>query len=122
MPQARQLTGTATRRPPRAGPAGGIASSRARPPTAGAARCATGSPLVEAARDLASDLLGDLDGRWRHTRSVARRAADATTAVPQADRPVLVAAAWLHDIGYASTLRASGFHPLDGAWHVHELG
>jgi hypothetical protein len=28
---------------------------------------------------------------------------------------VLAAAAWLHDIGYARDLAATGFHPLDGA-------
>ncbi|MGY1914231.1 HD domain-containing protein [Blastococcus sp. SYSU DS0973] len=83
---------------------------------------AIGSPLVEAARGLASQLLADLDGRWRHTCGVARRAADAAAAVPRADRPLLVAAAWLHDIGYAPTLHASGFHPLDGAWHLQALG
>ena len=79
---------------------------------------ATTHPLVAAARDLAGDLLGRLDGRWRHTQGVARRAAAAAAAVPAADRPVLVAAAWLHDIGYAEPLRRSGFHPLDGAWHL----
>ena len=31
------------------------------------------------------------------------------------DRPVLVAAAWLHDIGYAPDVVETGFHPLDGA-------
>ena len=79
---------------------------------------ATTHPLVAAARDLAHELLGRLDGRWRHTQGVARRAAAAAAAVPAADRPVLVAAAWLHDIGYAEPLRRSGFHPLDGAWHL----
>ena len=81
---------------------------------------ATAHPLIAAARDLAHELLGRLDGRWRHTQGVARRAAAAAAAVPAADRPVLVAAAWLHDIGYAEQLRRSGFHPLDGAWHLQE--
>ncbi|MGY1594934.1 HD domain-containing protein [Geodermatophilus sp. SYSU D00708] len=79
---------------------------------------ATDHDLVAFARGLAGDLLAGLDGRWRHTRGVARRAADA--AVSEADRPVLVAAAWLHDIGYAAPLHRSGFHPLDGAWHLQE--
>ena len=81
---------------------------------------ATTHPLIAAARDLADDLLGRLDGRWRHTQGVARTAAAAAAAVPAADRPVLVAAAWLHDIGYAEPLRRSGFHPLDGAWHLQK--
>lgn len=38
------------------------------------------------------------------------------------DRDLLVAAAWLHDIGYAPELRDTGFHPLDGARHLESLG
>ncbi|MGH3586670.1 MAG: phosphohydrolase [Pseudonocardia sp.] len=34
---------------------------------------------------------------------------------------VVESAAWLHDIGYAAPLVASGFHPLDGARHVRDL-
>ncbi|MGY1669202.1 HD domain-containing protein [Geodermatophilus sp. SYSU D00710] len=79
-------------------------------------------PLADAARGLARDLLTDADGRWEHTQGVARRAAEVSVAVPQADRPVLVTAAWLHDIGYAPRLHRSGFHPLDGAWYLQDLG
>lgn len=39
----------------------------------------------------------------------------------EADRDLLVAAAWLHDIGYAAELRETGFHPLDGARHLESL-
>ena len=35
--------------------------------------------------------------------------------VPEDDREVLIAAAYLHDIGYAPELVVTGFHPLDGA-------
>jgi hypothetical protein len=35
---------------------------------------------------------------------------------------LLVAAAWLHDIGYAPALRDTGFHPLDGARHLDRHG
>jgi HD superfamily phosphodiesterase len=34
--------------------------------------------------------------------------------VPAADADLLVLAALLHDIGYAPTLRRTGFHPIDG--------
>jgi HD domain len=61
-----------------------------------------------------------MDARWRHTQGVARRAAEAAPAVSETDRPVLVAAAWMHDIGYAESLRRSGFHPLDGACYLQE--
>ena len=37
-------------------------------------------------------------------------------------RPVLRAATYLHDIGYAEPLRQSGFHPLDGARFLQEQG
>lgn len=35
---------------------------------------------------------------------------------------MLVAAAYLHDIGYAPDLAATGFHSLDGARHLQALG
>ena len=78
--------------------------------------------LVTAARSLAEFLLGDVGSRWQHTRGVAARAAFAAEGLPDEDRPVLVAAAWLHDIGYARPLRHSGFHPLDGARYLQEHG
>ena len=34
----------------------------------------------------------------------------------------LVCAAWLHDIGYAPTIAATGFHPLDGARFLSAAG
>lgn len=57
--------------------------------------------------------------RWRHTIGVALRADDlAALFEPVADREALLAAAWLHDIGYSDSLRDSGFHPLDGARYL----
>ena len=37
-----------------------------------------------------------------------------------ADADLLEAAAWLHDIGYAPSLVATGFHPLDGARYLRD--
>jgi hypothetical protein len=67
------------------------------------------------ARDLASELLAaELPRRWRHVQGVANRAA--TSGLTHGDAAaVLVAAAWLHDVGYASPLVDTGFHPIDGA-------
>lgn len=62
-----------------------------------------------------------LPRRWRHVQAVARRAAEIST-VPHVDGEVLLAAAWLHDIGYAPELVDSGFHPLDGARYLRRLG
>ena len=53
---------------------------------------------------------------------MARRAAAASLRLRGLDADRVVAAAWLHDIGYAPTLRVSGFHPLDGAMHLTVLG
>jgi hypothetical protein len=39
-----------------------------------------------------------------------------------ADRTLAVAAAWLHDIGYAPDLASTGFHPLDGARFLQRDG
>jgi hypothetical protein len=40
----------------------------------------------------------------------------------QEDRPYLVAAAYLHDIGYAPNLQRTGLHQLDGARYLRSLG
>ncbi|MCE6997306.1 HDIG domain-containing protein [Saccharothrix sp. S26] len=77
---------------------------------------------TEHARDLAANLLGRTGDRWRHTVAVADRAAELSTTVPTTDRDLLVAAAWLHDIGYAKPTVDTGFHPLDGARHLDRLG
>ena len=64
----------------------------------------------------------DLADRWRHVQAVARRAAELTPAVPTADQGLIVAAAWLHDIGYAPDLVATGMHAIDGARYLLRCG
>ncbi len=76
----------------------------------------------QGAASLAESLLPPLGNRWLHTQAVAERAREASPAVPAADRDLLVAAAWFHDIGYAPELRITGFHPLDGARQLERLG
>jgi hypothetical protein len=39
-----------------------------------------------------------------------------------ADGAELVAAAWLHDVGYAPELVVTGLHALDGAWFLRAAG
>ena len=79
--------------------------------------------LIRDARDLAQTLLESNPERWRHTAGVARRAeAAAVTLTDSDDVETLIAAAWLHDIGYAAPLRRTGFHPLDGARHLDRSG
>lgn len=74
------------------------------------------------AAELAESLLPPLGNRWLHTQAVAARAVEVSRAVPEGERDLLVAAAWLHDIGYAPELSDTGFHPLDGARHLASLG
>ncbi|GAA2979984.1 HDIG domain-containing metalloprotein [Actinokineospora diospyrosa] len=76
--------------------------------------------LLVSAVDLAATLLAPLGTRWHHTIGVAHRAERVASTVRAADRDLLVAAAWLHDIGYAA--RDTGFHPVDGARHLSALG
>lgn len=60
-----------------------------------------------------------LPRRWSHVCGVADRAA-AVGATPGVDGDALVAAAWVHDIGYAAPLVRTGFHALDGARYLVE--
>jgi putative nucleotidyltransferase with HDIG domain len=78
--------------------------------------------LVERAERLSRSLLLDLPERLAHSLAVARRATELAPTVPTEQRPLLVAAAWLHDIGYTPTVQATGFHPLDGARHLTRSG
>ena len=77
---------------------------------------------VLAAQELAASLLRGTGDRWRHTQSAAAAAAEAAHSVTEADRDILVAAAWLHDIGYQHPRPPTGFHPLDGAHLLLERG
>ncbi|MBD0692695.1 HD domain-containing protein [Streptomyces sp. CBMA123] len=71
--------------------------------------------LPQWARRIAEQELADtLPRRWSHSQGVARQAAQ-LAAVAGADDGLLVAAAVLHDVGYAPRLALTGFHPLDGA-------
>lgn len=74
------------------------------------------------AEQLARSYLADeLPRRWTHVQSVAARASEVAGAVGP-DAEVLVAAAWLHDIGYSPRLVETGFHPLDGARFLQSRG
>lgn len=76
----------------------------------------------DAARELAAaELAGVLPRRWRHVQGVAAQA-ERVSALPGVIGELLVAAAWLHDIGYAPGLADTGFHPIDGARFLRRLG
>ncbi len=67
-------------------------------------------------------LLSPLGARWDHVRQVAAQARRVAAAVGPTDCDLLVAAAYLHDVGYAPVLAETGFHPLDGARWVRDHG
>ena len=76
--------------------------------------------LAPWAQQLAQALLQvPLPRRWAHVQGVAARARSLAP-VLGADADLLDSAAWLHDIGYAPGLAATGFHPLDGARYLRD--
>ena len=79
-----------------------------------------GRDRVAWARAVAERYMSPLGRRWLHVQEVAARAEALPFTGEEAAR--LVAAAYLHDIGYADELAVTGFHPLDGARHLRALG
>jgi HD domain len=80
------------------------------------------NPVTEVAeaQDVAAVKLAHaLPQRWRHVCSVARRARWVAEVLRLPDD--LVAAAWLHDVGYAPDLVQTEFHPLDGARYLRTI-
>ena len=75
--------------------------------------------LVTNAKVLAKKMLATLPERLAHVAGVARTAATEHSIV-EIDQ--LIAAAWLHDVGYAPSIAFSGFHPLDGARYLQAVG
>jgi hypothetical protein len=78
--------------------------------------------LTEWAAGYAEELLEPLGDRWEHVQGVVRQAQEVAAILPAEEREVLIAAAYLHDLGYAPALVQTGFHALDGARHLRALG
>ena len=78
--------------------------------------------LVEWAEEQASTLLSPLGNRWLHVQGVAEKARSVSKAFNKNDGVYLIAAAYLHDIGYAPSLKKTDFHPLDGACYLQFCG
>ena len=85
-----------------------------------------GSPTTwhqDRARDVAeTHLAGSSPERWAHVRGVAARARLVASVLDPTEGAVLIAAAWLHDIGYAPALRRTGAHQLDGGAFLRDAG
>ncbi|MDM2351263.1 metal dependent phosphohydrolase [Mycobacteroides abscessus subsp. abscessus] len=80
------------------------------------------SGLVEQARKVAESGLCGLVRRWAHVQGVAAAATQIRGHFDEVSGDCLVAAAWTHDIGYAPSVRVTGFHPLDGACFLRDRG
>jgi hypothetical protein len=78
--------------------------------------------LVAWSKELAESLMAEeLPRRWGHVQSVAAKAQRLSPAL-RGDGELLVASAWLHDIGYVTALQDTGFHPIDGARYLRSRG
>lgn len=78
--------------------------------------------LIDTAQDLVERILGQHPERLHHSAAVAASARALAITVERSAVETLVAAAWLHDIGYGSPLQETGFHPLDGAYYLRSEG
>lgn len=74
--------------------------------------------LILWAAERAATLLAPLGNRWLHVQGVVERADWVGAIFDEEDRFFLIAAAYLHDIGYAPSLLTTGFHPIDGASYL----
>jgi hypothetical protein len=76
------------------------------------------------AAEISAELLSPLGRRWTHVQAVASLAQEISGSLfSSADAAELfVAAAYLHDVGYAPAIANTGFHPLDGARFVRDSG
>ena len=72
---------------------------------------------------VAKQLLADeLPERWLHVQGVGMKAVDLAPLLGSGQTQLLVDAAVLHDVGYSSQIRDTGFHPIDGARHLRRGG
>jgi hypothetical protein len=82
-----------------------------------------GDQVVEEwAAETATHYLVSLGDRWLHVQGVVKVARHIGCILSSSEHGLLIAAAYLHDIGYAPDLRLTGFHPLDGAQFVESQG
>jgi putative nucleotidyltransferase with HDIG domain len=70
----------------------------------------------------AERLIAPLGDRWTHVQAVADKARQVAAVLPAEDADLLIAAALLHDVGYAPSLNRLGFHAVDGARFLRAQG
>jgi putative nucleotidyltransferase with HDIG domain len=71
---------------------------------------------------LLSDVLPADSDRFAHTITVGRKAERVAVPLGASEPELVVAAAFLHDIGYADAAVDTGMHQLDGARFLRSLG
>ncbi|WP_151729079.1 HD domain-containing protein [Thermogemmatispora aurantia] len=71
---------------------------------------------------LAEAVLSPLGSRWLHVHGVACVALRISSLFAPDDAWHLIAAAYLHDVGYAPALWHTGFHAVDGALFLRQQG
>lgn len=71
--------------------------------------------LPNHARTLAERNLVRSARRWAHVQGVAATAEIVAPVIDAEHSDEIIAACWLHDVGYAPDLAVTGFHPVDGA-------
>jgi hypothetical protein len=76
--------------------------------------------ITEWAKNKATQFISPLGNRWLHVQEVVRNAYQIGVIFNEADHAFLIAAAYLHDIGYAPSLQKTGFHPIDGANYLRQ--
>ncbi|SIJ22307.1 metal dependent phosphohydrolase [Mycobacteroides abscessus subsp. abscessus] len=78
--------------------------------------------IAGAAHGVAQIYLEGSAQRCSHTRMVAIEARRLSAILVPGVADLIVAAAWLHDVGYSNSWQDTGFHPLDGARAAERLG
>jgi HD superfamily phosphodiesterase len=78
--------------------------------------------LVVWSSEQAEKFLLSLGNRWLHVQGVVERARWVGQTFDEDERACLLAAAYVHDIGYAPALKRTGFHPVDGAYYLRSCG
>jgi putative nucleotidyltransferase with HDIG domain len=79
-------------------------------------------PSRDEAVDVLHQALTPGSDRLAHTLAVGRRAQEVVSAHEVARPHLVVAAAYLHDVGYADAAVDTGMHQLDGARYLRDLG
>jgi hypothetical protein len=70
----------------------------------------------------AERLIAPLGDRWSHVQAVGEKARVVAGVLSAEDADLLVAAALIHDVGYAPSLNRLGFHAVDGAQFLRAQG